>query len=139
MAEVMTIHWLNIKTHQQKYQSYVMKLIVMAMNTVCFIKHQEIICKVIGVLNVSEASKKQKNNVAIECQGEQHYRPFEAFGGERRMLQTKTRDKIKFELCSLNCVKILYFTNKMTILENNDIYTKENTFKSLDELFSKIV
>ena len=80
-----------------------------------------------------------KYNVAIECQGEQHYRLFKAFGGESAMDGVKTRDKIKFELCSLNGVKILYFTNKMTILENNDIYAKENTFKSLDELFSKIV
>lgn len=46
-------------------------------------------------------------NLAIEYQGEQHYRPVGAFGGEQGFLKLKERDKRKRALCSQNGVAVV--------------------------------
>ena len=59
-----------------------------------------------------------KYNIAIECQGEQHFKPIDFSGKlteEERYEQfklIKNRDKKKRELCELNNVKILYYADK---------------------------
>jgi very-short-patch-repair endonuclease len=50
-------------------------------------------------------------NIAIECQGEQHFEPVEHFGGEKEFEITKERDIRKKNLCSEHGIKILYFSN----------------------------
>lgn len=69
------------------------------------------------------SSKKQTNNflsldfylpdynIAIECQGIQHFEENEHFGGVEGLSQVKRRDKEKEELCSKHNIKILYYTN----------------------------
>ena len=59
-----------------------------------------------------------KYNIAIECQGEQHFKPID-FSGKLTEEETyeqfkliKNRDKKKRELCELNNVKILYYADK---------------------------
>lgn len=47
-------------------------------------------------------------NVAIECQGEQHYRAVEQFGGEEGLKIIIERDKRKAELCEENGVRLFY-------------------------------
>ncbi len=47
--------------------------------------------------------------LAIEYQGEQHYRPIERFGGEIRFRETLSRDERKLQLCKENGVKLVYF------------------------------
>lgn len=55
-----------------------------------------------------------KYNIAIECQGIQHYKPID-FGGKGKkwasdkLKETKERDKLKKELCDANKIKIIYF------------------------------
>lgn len=49
-----------------------------------------------------------KYNVAIECQGRQHYESIEGFGGFKNLLYTQANDKLKYELCEMNGVKIYY-------------------------------
>ena len=55
--------------------------------------------------------------VAIECQGEQHYKPVD-FGGKgnewakQELLKTIKRDNKKKILCSDNCIKLLYYSNE---------------------------
>ena len=57
-----------------------------------------------------------KYNVAIECQGEQHYFPV-SFGSlseqktRLRFRQIQKYDKIKKENCRNNGIKLLYYTN----------------------------
>jgi hypothetical protein len=51
-------------------------------------------------------------NVAIECQGEQHFKPVKYFGGNSGFLKTINRDKKKNELCEKNGIKIIYFSEK---------------------------
>lgn len=53
-----------------------------------------------------------KLNIAIECQGKQHFEPMECFGGEASFNKTNTRDKIKNSLCNENGVKIIYFNDE---------------------------
>jgi very-short-patch-repair endonuclease len=47
-------------------------------------------------------------NIAIECQGEQHFRPIKHFGGEKRFKDVLERDCRKKKLCNDNNVTILY-------------------------------
>lgn len=50
-------------------------------------------------------------NIAIECQGIQHFKPIDIFGGEEGFKNTQIRDKIKYDLCKEHGIKILYFSN----------------------------
>ena len=50
-------------------------------------------------------------NTAIECQGIQHFKPIEHFGGEKEYFKIIHRDEIKKHLCEENDVKLLYFSN----------------------------
>lgn len=56
-------------------------------------------------------------NIAIECQGKQHFMPIEHFGGEDEFNKTIRRDILKKNLCLENGVNIIYFTT----LKVNDI------------------
>jgi hypothetical protein len=47
-------------------------------------------------------------NIAIECQGEQHYRPVKIFGGEERFSYRQKMDENKKNLCQKNGVFIHY-------------------------------
>ena len=51
-------------------------------------------------------------NTAIECQGLQHFKPIEIFGGEEDFDKTIKRDKLKRELCNENNIKVLYFSHE---------------------------
>lgn len=50
-------------------------------------------------------------NVAIECQGEQHFRPIEYFGGEANFEKVSKRDAIKKEYCEQHGITLLYYTH----------------------------
>lgn len=47
-------------------------------------------------------------NIAIECQGEQHYRPIKHFGGETKFKKTVECDQRKARLCEENGVRLFY-------------------------------
>lgn len=46
-------------------------------------------------------------NTAIEYQGEQHYEPYEYFGGQEKYLMTLKYDKIKQDYCKNNNIKLI--------------------------------
>ncbi len=48
-------------------------------------------------------------NIAIECQGEEHFRASPKFGGEEGFKYTQERDKAKSELCKKHGIRILYY------------------------------
>ena len=50
-------------------------------------------------------------NIAIECQGEQHFKPIEHFGGNEEFKMVSIRDKRKRKLCDENHIKIIYYAN----------------------------
>ena len=49
-----------------------------------------------------------KYNIAIECQGEQHFKVVEHFGGEKEFQKLLRRDKIKKQKCDTNNLKLFY-------------------------------
>ena len=50
-------------------------------------------------------------NIAIECQGSQHFIYSEYFGGINNFKKQVENDKIKKELCLENNIKIIYYSN----------------------------
>lgn len=77
------------------------------------------------------------HNVAIECQGQQHVINVPVFNDIETNIR---RDKIKYEKCNRNSVKLLYlFPNNINIddIIDNDlfkIYDSNNSFNDIDEL-----
>lgn len=52
-------------------------------------------------------------NIAIEVQGQQHFKPIKYFGGEKEFEIVKNRDEIKYNLCNEHGVEILYINDKL--------------------------
>ena len=82
-----------------------------------------------------------KYNMAIECQGGQHFKTVEHFGGEEEFEKIIERDKRKFDLCKEHNINLIYIIpeniNKEKILLNenlNDIYNKENLIYISDKI-----
>lgn len=76
-------------------------------------------------------------NLAIECQGEQHFKPIDFAGkGEIWMNQlfekNKKNDERKLEKCLANNIKMIY------VIDNNDFFDKKYHFDNV-EPFSAIV
>lgn len=57
-------------------------------------------------------------NVGIECQGIQHFKCVDFFGGINGFKNTLNRDKIKEALCKENGVRLLYYSNYTDASEN---------------------
>lgn len=51
-------------------------------------------------------------NIAIECQGEQHYRPVKYFGGPGELVKDMKRDEIKEKLLIEHGITPIYFANE---------------------------
>ena len=64
-----------------------------------------------------------KHNIAIECQGEQHFRAVKYFGGEKRLKDAQKCDKLKKSLCEQHGISIHYINYNDT---ENDIQMKLN-------------
>ena len=69
-------------------------------------------------------------NVAIECQGLQHFEPIKFFGGEDTFERILEHDKIKKERCEKQGVKLLYYSDinydfPYEIISNKDKLLKE--------------
>lgn len=50
-------------------------------------------------------------NIAIECQGKQHFIPVNIFGGEEGFKYRQELDFLKYELCKKNGIKIFYYSD----------------------------
>lgn len=51
-------------------------------------------------------------NIAIECQGEQHYRPVKYFGGPEELVKDMKRDEVKEALLLEHGITPIYFANE---------------------------
>lgn len=72
-----------------------------------------------------------KYRIAIECQGEQHYKPIDYFDGNNGLIAQKERDSRKLKKCKDNNVELLYyskskFADKGTFNNPNDIIKEIN-------------
>ena len=51
-------------------------------------------------------------NIAIEYQGNQHFKPISLWGGEQELYLRKERDKVKRKLCNQNIIiKFVFYNN----------------------------
>lgn len=77
----------------------------------------------------------QEYNIAIEVQGDQHFRPVKYWGGEENFQKVITRDKRKKELCEKNGVYLIYYSECKNIPEKflGDLITNKQ------ELLTKIL
>lgn len=71
-----------------------------------------------------------KHKIAIECQGIQHFKPIEHFGGEEGFKERLRLDEEKRKLCEDNGIKILYFSKlgidyPYNVIEDEDLLIKE--------------
>ena len=67
-------------------------------------------------------------NIAIECQGIQHFEPIDFFGGEEKFDEQIERDRIKYNLCKNNNINIIYYSN---INYNNNVNNINEIYKLL--------
>ena len=78
-------------------------------------------------------------NIAIECQGIQHFEPTKHFEENNVLLD---RDRVKYFLCKDNNINILYIVTDIrynpSLSEDIDIYNEDNLFTSTDEIFELI-
>ena len=61
-------------------------------------------------------------NIAIECQGEQHFRPITYYGGEQRYKKIIENDLLKIKLCQENGIKLIHKSNRKNFypkIQNN--------------------
>lgn len=75
-------------------------------------------------------------NVAIECQGIQHFETVKIFGGEKTFLENIKRDIKKYKKCCDNKITLIYYCEKKDFIKNNmnEIYTKDNVFFNLENI-----
>jgi len=75
-------------------------------------------------------------NIAIECQGEQHYKPKKYFGGEKYFNKIIENDSKKEKLCENYGIKLFYYT-KLKYL-NNDAKFGKNIFFNCNDMLKNI-
>ena len=84
-----------------------------------------------------------KYHIAIECQGEQHFKTVDFFGGKRGYSDRLKKDLSKYNKCLSNNVKLIYYVPESLVEEvinntkYNNIYNRENVFSDLTEFNEK--
>ena len=73
-------------------------------------------------------------NIAIECQGEQHFKPIDYFGGEEVYEESIHRDLKKIELCNEHGITLLHYAT-CEVPKDFDLY---EVITSEEELIGKI-
>lgn len=73
-------------------------------------------------------------NIAIECQGRQHFQPVYDFGGEEYFKTQEALDKEKYKLCNEHGIKLLYFST----FKKYDTFLNEKLIRNENELLKEI-
>lgn len=80
-------------------------------------------------------------NIAIECQGRQHFSSIDYFKGDWGFDYVKKNDFLKSEACRENGVALYYllYSNKVSIPDElSGLYNVDNTFYSIEDLWNKV-
>lgn len=75
-----------------------------------------------------------KYHLAVEHQGSQHFKPMKRFGGEAKFQILRQNDKIKYQICQNEGIKLLYFAfEKYTVPSDyfDKVYTDIIEFKNI--------
>ena len=70
-------------------------------------------------------------SIAIECQGLQHFKPIQFFGGEANFQKMQERDALKKSLCEQNGVKLLYYADYDYAFPYDVVTSKEELLKKI--------
>ena len=73
-------------------------------------------------------------NIGIEYQGAHHFYPLEAFGGDKALAIVAERDKMKYQKCLENGVKVFYVSFERNV---PDEYFAP-VYRTMDDLFNAI-
>jgi len=78
-------------------------------------------------------------NIAIECQGIQHFKELKHFGGAKSFNKNKENDLLKLEQCTHHGIRIMYYTEKRLLrdLEDNKMYN-DNIYFDENEILKNI-
>ena len=74
-------------------------------------------------------------NIAIECQGRQHFEPVKDFGGEKTFKESIYRDEKKLNLCKNNGVKLLYYDSE----HNHTEFLGEIVYNDKNKILKEIL
>ena len=72
-----------------------------------------------------------KFKVAIECQGIQHFKSIDYFGGEKRFQKTFDNDEKKLKLCEKTGIKLFYYSNLHIKYPYKVFENKEDLLKNI--------
>ena len=75
-----------------------------------------------------------KYNIAIECQGLQHFEPINFFGGEEKFRKCRERDICKLEKCKEHDIKIIYYSK-----EKYSEFLGEKVYNDITEIINSLV
>lgn len=73
-------------------------------------------------------------NIGIEYQGVHHFYPLKAFGGENALAIVSKRDKMKYQKCLENGVKVFYVSFERQVPD--DYFAP--IYRTMDDLFNAI-
>ena len=79
----------------------------------------------------------KKYNIAIECQGRQHFTPDCKFGKDFNNIIY--RDKLKYDLCKEHSIELIYYFPKDFLEYNVEFYKNKKCFHNIDELLDYIL
>lgn len=72
-----------------------------------------------------------KQNIAIECHGEQHFDVVNFFGGLEEFIKRIKLDSLKYRLCNEHGIKILYYSLKKHDDYFSKVYTNFDDIKQI--------
>ncbi len=72
-------------------------------------------------------------NIAIECQGQQHFEPVKYFGGKNNFEKNRERDIKKHSICKLHKITVIYFS-----FLNYETFLNEKVYHNLDDIIKII-
>ena len=76
----------------------------------------------------------KEKNIAIECQGAQHFKPVVIFGNEEGFHKTLSRDQIKYNSCKTHGIEIIYFFPEEFLQYGLPFYDDKKCFHSVEEI-----
>jgi len=71
-------------------------------------------------------------NIAIECQGIQHFEPKDFFGGDNGLAEIVKRDNKKLEKCLSNNIKMIY------VIDNEKYFERQYHFDTVEPFSSNV-
>ena len=75
-----------------------------------------------------------EQNIAIECQGIQHFKPVEQFGGTEGFKEQTARDEVKRKFCDENGIKLLYYNHLSKVQSDYPvIHTKKKLLTEISD------